>query len=90
MSSGNLLLQRQHRHVADPRHAFRRLCGAGGAGRALLPRAGLARLGAARALCFDMATLTGLYRAASFPGLGARLIAIVWFYQRMATPDAAV
>ena len=43
---------------------------------------------AVKAFGFDMATLTGLYRAASFLGLGASLVAIGWLYQRVATPDA--
>ena len=33
---------------------------------------------------FDMAALTGLYRAASFLGLGASLVALAWLYQRVA------
>jgi uncharacterized membrane protein len=44
---------------------------------------------AVKAFGFDMATLTGLYRAASFLGLGASLVAIAWFYQRVVAPDAA-
>jgi uncharacterized membrane protein len=42
---------------------------------------------AVKAFGFDMATLTGLYRAASFLGLGASLVTIAWFYQRMAAAD---
>jgi uncharacterized membrane protein len=41
---------------------------------------------------FDMAGLTGIFRALSFIGLGAVLIGIGWLYQRMlfpARPDAA-
>ena len=45
---------------------------------------------AVKAFGFDMATLTGLYRAASFLGLGASLFAIVRFYQRMGALDAAL
>ncbi|HUH83631.1 MAG TPA: DUF2339 domain-containing protein [Stellaceae bacterium] len=45
---------------------------------------------AVKAFGFDMATLTGLYRAASFLGLGASLIAIAWFYQRMVAPEVTL
>jgi uncharacterized membrane protein len=41
---------------------------------------------AVKAFLFDMAALTGLYRAASFLGLGASLVAIAWLYQRMVPP----
>ena len=41
---------------------------------------------AVKAFLFDMAALTGLYRAASFLGLGASLVAIAWLYQRVAAP----
>jgi uncharacterized membrane protein len=52
---------------------------------ARLRAAGLAigALVAVKAFGFDMAALTGLYRATSFLGLGASLIAIAWLYQRM-------
>ena len=38
---------------------------------------------------FDMAALTGLYRAISFLGLGASLVAIGWLYQRFVFPRSA-
>ena len=38
----------------------------------------------------DMEDLTGLYQALSFIGLGAVLIGIGWFYQRLLFPRAAV
>ena len=38
---------------------------------------------------FDMATLTGLYRALSFLGLGASLVAIGYLYQRLFFPPSA-
>lgn len=45
---------------------------------------------AVKAFLFDMAALTGLYRAASFLGLGASLVALAWLYQRVAaTPREA-
>jgi len=37
-----------------------------------------------------MRDLTGLYQALSFIGLGAVLIGIGWFYQRLLFPRAAV
>jgi uncharacterized membrane protein len=37
----------------------------------------------------DMSDLTGIYRALSFLGLGAVLIGIGWFYQRLLFPKAA-
>ena len=37
----------------------------------------------------DMSGLTGIYRALSFLGLGAVLIGIGWFYQRLLFPRAA-
>ena len=47
--------------------------------------AGLAigALVAVKAFVFDMAALTGLYRAASFLGLGASLVALAYLYQRL-------
>ena len=36
-----------------------------------------------------MSDLTGIYRALSFLGLGAVLIGIGWFYQRLLFPKAA-
>ena len=36
----------------------------------------------------DMSDLTGIYRALSFLGLGAVLIGIGWFYQRLLFPPA--
>lgn len=41
---------------------------------------------AVKAFGFDMSNLTGLYRVASFLGLGASLMAIAWLYQRMVRP----
>lgn len=38
---------------------------------------------------FDMSGLTGIYRALSFLGLGAVLIGIGWFYQRLMFPKPA-
>jgi uncharacterized membrane protein len=37
----------------------------------------------------DMSHLTGIYRALSFLGLGAVLIGIGWFYQRLLFPRPA-
>ena len=37
----------------------------------------------------DMSDLTGIYRALSFLGLGAVLIGIGWFYQRLLFPRPA-
>jgi uncharacterized membrane protein len=37
----------------------------------------------------DMSDLTGIYRALSFLGLGAVLIGIGWFYQRLLFPRRA-
>ena len=47
--------------------------------------AGLAigALVAVKAFLFDMSALTGLYRAASFLGLGASLVALAYLYQRL-------
>jgi uncharacterized membrane protein len=36
---------------------------------------------------WDMAELSGLYRAASFLGLGLSLVAIGWLYQRFVLPS---
>jgi uncharacterized membrane protein len=36
-----------------------------------------------KAFLIDMSTLTGPYRALSFIGLGAVLVAIGWLYQRI-------
>jgi len=38
---------------------------------------------AVKAFVFDMAQLTGLYRAASFLGLGASLMGLAYLYQRL-------
>lgn len=38
---------------------------------------------AVKAFVFDMGALTGLYRAASFLGLGASLVALAYLYQRL-------
>ena len=54
-------------------------------GDAALRFAGLAigAVVAVKAFVFDMAALTGLYRAASFLGLGASLVALAYLYQRL-------
>ncbi|MGH7126165.1 MAG: DUF2339 domain-containing protein, partial [Stellaceae bacterium] len=54
-------------------------------GEAALRLAGLAigAVVAVKAFVFDMAALTGLYRAASFLGLGASLVALAYLYQRL-------
>lgn len=45
---------------------------------------------AVKVFVFDMAALTGLYRAASFLGLGASLVALAYLYQRLfARPGAS-
>ncbi|MGE5201186.1 MAG: DUF2339 domain-containing protein [Acidobacteriota bacterium] len=45
---------------------------------------------AVKVFVFDLAALTGLYRAASFLGLGASLVALAYLYQRLiARPRAA-
>jgi uncharacterized membrane protein len=58
---------------------------------ARLRMAGLAigALVAVKAFGFDMAALTGLYRAASFLGLGASLVALARLYQHMTNAPAA-
>jgi uncharacterized membrane protein len=38
----------------------------------------------------DMSNLTGIYQALSFLGLGAVLIGIGWFYQRLLFPRRVV
>lgn len=45
---------------------------------------------AVKAFGFDMATLTGLYRAASFLGLGASLVALAYLYQRLVARGTGV
>jgi uncharacterized membrane protein len=63
--------------------------------RARLASAAVIALTILKAFMIDMSTLTGVYRALSFIGLGLVLVAIGWFYQRilfrraMATPPAA-
>ena len=54
-------------------------------GDAALRLAGLAigAVVAVKAFVFDMAALTGLYRAGSFLGLGASLVALAYLYQRL-------
>lgn len=54
-------------------------------GDAALRLAGLAigAVVAVKAFVFDMAALTGLYRAASFLGLGACLVALAYLHQRL-------
>jgi uncharacterized membrane protein len=49
----------------------------------------LLTLTVAKAFLFDMANLTGLYRAASFLGLGLCLIGIGYLYQRIVFPPPA-
>ena len=49
----------------------------------------LLTLTVAKAFLFDMANLTGLYRAASFLGLGLCLIGIGYLYQRVVFPPPA-
>jgi uncharacterized membrane protein len=64
-------------------------------GAAALRLAGLAigALVAVKAFVFDMAALTGLYRAASFLGLGGSVVALAYLYQRLiartSSPNAA-
>jgi len=41
----------------------------------------------AKVFLFDMSALSGLYRALSFMGLGASLLAIVWLYARFVFPQ---
>jgi uncharacterized membrane protein len=50
---------------------------------------GVITLTVAKAFLFDMAALTGLYRAASFLGLGLCLIGIGYLYQRLVFPPRA-
>ena len=58
----------------------------------MLRIAGLAVGGivAVKAFIFDMAALTGLYRAASFLGLGASLIGLAYLYQHLVVRSRAV
>jgi uncharacterized membrane protein len=60
-------------------------------GRAALRYASLALILAAvaKVFAFDMAGLTGLYRAASFIGLGLALVGVGWLYQRFVFPRAS-
>jgi uncharacterized membrane protein len=60
-------------------------------GAALLRLAGLAigALVAVKAFLFDMAALTGLYRAASFLGLGGSIVALAYLYQHLIARTAA-
>jgi uncharacterized membrane protein len=51
---------------------------------------GLLTLTVAKAFLYDMSNLTGLYRAASFLGLGLCLIGIGYLYQRVVFPPPAV
>jgi uncharacterized membrane protein len=50
---------------------------------------GLLTLTVAKAFLFDMSNLTGLYRAASFLGLGLCLVGIGYLYQRVVFPAPA-
>lgn len=43
-------------------------------------------LTAAKVFLFDMAALTGLWRALSSLGLGLSLVAVGWLYQRFVFP----
>jgi uncharacterized membrane protein len=60
-------------------------------GQSLLRYASLAVLviTAAKVFLFDMAGLTGLYRVASFLGLGLSLVGIGYLYQRFVFHDPA-
>jgi uncharacterized membrane protein len=62
--------------------------------RARLASAVVIALTIGKAFLIDMSTLTGVYRALSFMGLGIVLVAIGWFYQRIlfrkAPPPAPV
>jgi uncharacterized membrane protein len=51
--------------------------------RARLASAAVIALTIGKAFLIDMSTLTGVYRALSFMGLGIVLVAIGWFYQRI-------
>jgi uncharacterized membrane protein len=50
--------------------------------------AAVVTLTALKVFLIDMSDLTGIYRALSFLGLGAVLIGIGWFYQRLLFPRA--
>jgi uncharacterized membrane protein len=50
----------------------------------------LVMLTVAKVFLFDMSELTGLYRAASFMGLGLALLAIGYLYQRFVLPRSGV
>jgi uncharacterized membrane protein len=52
-------------------------------GRARLASGAVIALTIAKAFFIDMSTLTGVYRALSFIGLGLVLVAIGWLYQRI-------
>jgi len=63
--------------------------------RARLASAAVIALTIGKVFLIDLSTLTGVYRALSFMGLGLVLVAIGWFYQkvlfrRQATPAAPV
>ena len=75
-------LARLRRPAAGPGHPARPADAAGGA----LAVAGIAVL---QAFLFDLGELEGLYRAASFLGLGLCLIAIGWLYRRFVVPRPA-
>lgn len=51
-----------------------------------LARLAIGAIVAAKVFVFDMAALSGLYRAASFLGLGASLVGLGYLYQRIAAP----
>jgi uncharacterized membrane protein len=51
--------------------------------RARLASAAVIALTILKAFLVDMSTLTGVYRALSFMGLGLVLVAIGWLYQRI-------
>jgi len=51
--------------------------------RARLASAAVIALTIAKVFLIDLSTLTGVYRALSFMGLGLVLVAIGWFYQKV-------
>jgi len=53
---------------------------------ARLASAAVVAITIAKVFLIDMAGLTGIFRALSFIGLGAVLVGIGWFYQRMLFP----
>ena len=51
--------------------------------RARLASAAVIALTIGKVFLIDLSTLTGVYRALSFMGLGLVLVAIGWFYQKV-------